>query len=306
MISKKIFFFHIPKTAGTSVTVAMMQRFPHERICPYAHREELEANDISKLKQWDFFRGHLPLSICRQIPRLFVFTFLRNPVERALSEYHYVTAQRQEIEEEIQEKKCTNWCVRPMRVYEQINFKEAVGKRPDYIMERLNFQTGWLAGKGEAWIDRDKENMNTLRIALANMKKIDFVGLVEHMDISLILLSWRLQIPLLSFPQLYKVNQNRPKGGWRQELVDMESELIQIARMDQSLYAVAKERLTREWEEFCGEIKMDSRRKLDESGYMQIEAFLNQRAENKDWRAYLASHLRQLERKARTFRKKIW
>lgn len=86
-----IYFYHIPKTAGISVLRFLEKALPGQLICPWWLWDQLIAVPRSQLKQWTVFRGHflshLEPYLGRQLRK---FTFLRDPVERTISQYYHV------------------------------------------------------------------------------------------------------------------------------------------------------------------------------------------------------------------------
>ncbi len=99
-MTKRLFFLHIHKTAGTSVSRAIESALPDDSTCPinfeyeyFAQKsfknEHIENNYWqNKLSNYKFFRGHFGLEIRnRYFPDALVLTFLRDPVERLISCY---------------------------------------------------------------------------------------------------------------------------------------------------------------------------------------------------------------------------
>lgn len=96
MIHKPIYFLHIPKTAGTSATLFLDQLYSKEQIFPYQRWDHLfNQNSVKKAKKlindpkYKFFRGHFA---CHPdfVRNKFVFTMLRNPITRTISQYKHI------------------------------------------------------------------------------------------------------------------------------------------------------------------------------------------------------------------------
>lgn len=90
----KVIFLHIPKTAGQSVHSALTESFGADAICPARVNEQLVKLSIQEINRYQVFSGHFDWSLldCIKGPK-YVFTVLRNPLERILSFYFYLREQ---------------------------------------------------------------------------------------------------------------------------------------------------------------------------------------------------------------------
>jgi hypothetical protein len=98
--SKKLCFLHLPRTGGTAVREDILfPNFPGWQICSVNYDPQLQpfegAHDPLR---WSFIRragirilaGHMPFGFTSRFPGRFEYiTFLRNPVSRAISDYHF-------------------------------------------------------------------------------------------------------------------------------------------------------------------------------------------------------------------------
>lgn len=94
----RIVFLHIPKTAGQSVHAALESCFPQEAICPARINDQLALMSIAELSRYRVFSGHLDWSLLDAVPGpKYVFTVLREPMDRLLSFYFYLRRQAEAL-----------------------------------------------------------------------------------------------------------------------------------------------------------------------------------------------------------------
>jgi hypothetical protein len=74
---KQLAFVHIPKTGGTSIINAMKRK----HVVVHCDMNEVPTGD------WDIAAGHFYPSTFEGFPRV---TFIRNPIERAISHYSHL------------------------------------------------------------------------------------------------------------------------------------------------------------------------------------------------------------------------
>jgi len=88
---KAYYFYHIPKTAGTSMNKALNSIFQESEICPPHLWHDLLAYKNRPLTSFKLFRGHFYRPLEEFVgSRLHAFTILRDPIERALSHFGHV------------------------------------------------------------------------------------------------------------------------------------------------------------------------------------------------------------------------
>jgi len=92
-----LFFLHIPKTAGTTLNSILDDNFDASRIFDCytdEQRVKLRETTYEQLAKYNLVRGHVFITNFADIldgPIPFnVFTFLRDPVKRVTSEYHFL------------------------------------------------------------------------------------------------------------------------------------------------------------------------------------------------------------------------
>lgn len=97
MTEKIDVFIHVPKAAGSSIRSLIEANYPEDRSLPVYRpqgvgmSEALEPERTRKLKDCQVVYGHIPTVVHHFTDRpCNYFTFLRDPVERAISEYKFI------------------------------------------------------------------------------------------------------------------------------------------------------------------------------------------------------------------------
>jgi len=87
----KVIFLHIPKTAGQSVHAALVNAYGKETVCPARVNDQLRQMSIAELNRYQVFSGHFDWSLLDCVKgSKYVFTILREPIDRILSFYFYL------------------------------------------------------------------------------------------------------------------------------------------------------------------------------------------------------------------------
>jgi hypothetical protein len=82
----RLFFMHLPKTAGMALRLFLGNQYPLERIMPANDWRELLAVDVADLKKYDLFQGHFSCGLMDLLPAdVTPIVFLREPVARTIS-----------------------------------------------------------------------------------------------------------------------------------------------------------------------------------------------------------------------------
>ncbi len=88
---RPLYFLHIPKTAGVSLTTLLKARFDPTAVCPAQLWSELLHLSRERLGRYRLFHGHFYWHLLADLPQApACVTFLRNPIERALSHYEHI------------------------------------------------------------------------------------------------------------------------------------------------------------------------------------------------------------------------
>jgi hypothetical protein len=187
---KAVFFLHIPKCAGTTLTEEIIKKKfkPHESIIFYEHGTQVLIDHLKGMSQKEqgkikCIAGHFAFGIHRYYtagPAAYI-TLLRDPIERVISHYYYV-----------------------LRREDHYLHQTAVGKKltlKEYMEDQLsielnNGQTRVLAGIGwgapygkcpDSMLEQAKKNVKNHFAAVGVSEQFD-----EFLQILNQTLGWRI------------------------------------------------------------------------------------------------------------------
>ena len=182
---QQVVFLHIPKTAGTTFITLLYRIFPISAFCPWHFMDNIP----DKIEGYKVYVGHFYYDVVRRFVRsnAVYLTFLRNPIERTISNYY-------EIKKD-SEKHPENYP----------NFPETLEKfifDPKYEAGLFNLQTRLLCQEikfsnlsemVEVW-----RTANIYELKLTDemvhhaLDKLHFIGITERFNDSLALLFYTL------------------------------------------------------------------------------------------------------------------
>lgn len=172
---------HIPKTGGTTLHNVLSRFYDKSHSLHISSVKTAFREEALKHPHDGFLvKGHLGINEALQIPGSYLFTFLREPVARVISHYYFL--------KEIPSVKHYEYLNRPETTIEK--FYE-LGEKKDID----NCLVRYVSGCHD--VEFGKISETHLQLALDNLKnKIDFFGLQEFYDETLVLLASELDWPL--------------------------------------------------------------------------------------------------------------
>jgi hypothetical protein len=186
LCGRQLCFMHIGKTAGTSVQHTLLEAMAGAAI----FHESLENFDVvsaAELSINDLVIGHFTYQHVKKLrPDRLLMTFLRDPVERVISNYSFLRS----------ESPMSNYSRRAIEAARALTLREfLLCEEPAVRMVTANCQAKWLA-----YDIRPKHQSRISSLqgeAERNLASFDFVGIVEYFSESIAALSREIGVELV-------------------------------------------------------------------------------------------------------------
>lgn len=235
-------FLHIPKTGGVTFH-AMLRRqyaaYNKFNAVGYPDLKRWLAFDKDKLASIDLIRGHLGFEHVMLYPApAHRFTFLRNSRQRIISHYFFLFQNK------------THWFYNEIH-QKQYSLKDILtnGLVPNFDNCMVRFLCG---NKFKKW---GTINQGDLDRAIDNLDKyFEHIGLLEHYDETLLILSYELGWEVPHYIRLNEGTKKKPNAIFDAET----SELIDYCgRYDSRLYSFAEEKFKAKLLKYEDRLKAD-------------------------------------------------
>lgn len=227
---KQYMFLHIEKTAGTSLVAYLknvagssyFRKLTSKDRFKYIHPNELTDEFKKKtLPNLDIVAGHIKHDVVKKfMDDFYIITFLRDPISRVLSFYDYAKEVPRTADPITTKSK-------DLDIYDFLKFCQDSGDR--------------RFANGTTFKLTDNYGVNELSNAKENLEKIDFIGIQEHFDESLAMLSyennWKM---VLKAPHTNKTKKRNKKDDIPSKVIDkiieMNQDDIEIYKLGLKLY----------------------------------------------------------------------
>ncbi|MGJ3251416.1 MAG: sulfotransferase family 2 domain-containing protein [Elainellaceae cyanobacterium] len=268
-----LYFLHIPKTAGTTLYHLLDGKFELDDICPARFWSELLDLSPESRNNYRFFRGHFGYPIHWVLDKKPVYiTVLRNPIDRVISYYEsvcrhpydffhqFVASQTMSLADFIRspDTRCTVANLQTRSLVMDMDV------RSPHIRARNRHATTpcGLDGITEMTL-LEMPDDELLAIAKQRLDEFAFVGLVEHFQDSMLLLSYIFG--WYPFEPVERLNQ-APQRRRPDVSPDVLDEARELNRLDIELYDYATHLFKRSFQQMVQTLISDSSHPRDLTG----------------------------------------
>lgn len=194
-------FLHIGKTAGTSLHHAILEAMPGATVL-HESLPGFDAVTPGEAALYDLVLGHFMFQHVRKMRReRFLMTFLRDPVDRVVSNYHFLKTK----------SPFSQYAEGALKAAQQLSFKDfLLDQNPHVRMVTQNLQAKVLAH--DVRPEHTSNPKTLLEDAERNLAGFDFVGIVEHFDDSVSALSSKLGLAAPLAAKTLNINADRLSG----------------------------------------------------------------------------------------------
>jgi hypothetical protein len=233
----KLYFLHIPKTAGTSLRLRLLNTLDVDDYLNCHHLWQLNGISAEKLTAARFYSGHFGLALWDRLPiRPTTITFLREPLAQQLSAFQYLRAAR---DEEIAQWG-TTWSPRSMIELVRQGNPKMILEADVYRSSQTNMQVRFLGG------GRTDGAPYTVDAAMFNracetLKMIAAFGLVERMEESIILIEDKFGWPPSNSVQRFNATAPSADNAFDEMFRAEAAAFSEANAWDVKLYRLAQE-----------------------------------------------------------------
>gem|GEM_PF-1909254 len=241
---RSLLFLHIPKTAGSSFRDLLRRRFLPESVLSL-DEERIKSIDevLPILNRYRLVQGHLPYeSVNHFAKRPFVFTILRDPIDRAISTFYFMKRRVSLLKTPGNDDRFKIKRIKELKSVESMTLLEFIRREPQAAARRLgNLQVEFLTIPCHQYKRALEPSISERELALAKerLSNCDAFGLVERLPETSEYLAYKLQAR--PFDKMAWLNQTRSRPRLDQIDPEVKAELEELTRYDRQLYAFAAE-----------------------------------------------------------------
>lgn len=235
----KYVILHIPKTAGTSLHVVLIELFKKKNVSPLFGAPKLSKSQARKLGKNRMVCGHISWAdVIEYYSDRKTITFLREPIDRCVSWYYYVKSRNLENVIPLNDIKYVNAPAEAISLAKHLDIDDFFQHEHPHIIQNINNRQVWQIGDHADIENRSVPESEILDKALLNMDKIDFVGFSESFtqDISLMCVEFGLgEINKVPF-----VNRSNNRLSVKELTPQTRNKLAELNELDLVFYEKAR------------------------------------------------------------------
>jgi len=231
---ERVIFLHIQKTAGTGVSNHIINYLKAEKHMRWGDFAKISKKDLNS---YFYISGHFGFDYIADILEgSYAFTFLRDPIERTISEYNFflqlpVTEARKKVFPHLE-------------MVHQMSFEEFIDSEISNIANRQTRLMNKTIFSAREEKDNNYHESEMLEGAKENLHKFSYIGFKETFKEDFYNILKELNIPL---PIRNKVvNKSRNKVDVNSLSQDTLEKLESKVHLDRNLYMYAWNNLRRE------------------------------------------------------------
>ncbi|KVA35636.1 capsular biosynthesis protein [Burkholderia cepacia] len=216
-LSGQIVFHHIPKTAGSSFNQILRTLYRDDEVCNAALDCELDEAMADEARRYGLFVGHFSFDALRRhfgdATRL---TFLRDPVQRCISQYHNWHDSSRYADAWVGRNETKPDVIDALKMASEMSLCEFVSSDNLVISDSAqNMMTRYLAPRAEWKKERGYYDAALVAEAKRNLVEyFHFFGLTEQFDRSLLILAHTLGIRPWERSETLLTNRNPKKTSF--------------------------------------------------------------------------------------------
>ena len=255
-----LYFLHIPKTAGISLTNVLDNPFSFDEIYPSVLWVSLFSKLPKNLGQYKFIRGHFGYWITKFLPKKpVIITMLRKPVDCTLSLYAHQQRSFRNGEYVLETGRETldEMFVDPKKASILTNHQtKTLNLDVDMLSVIRTLKEKGENGRTVGEIYRPEthiQDYDLIKTAKERLSRFEFFGIVERFEESLQLLYYTFGwFPIASIPKL-NVGTNRKKiDEIPKETLD---KIIDATRLDEELYNFGEQIFEKRYHQMIDDLK---------------------------------------------------
>lgn len=251
-----VFFLHIPKTAGVTLRNYLANQYRLEAIAP-SNWQQLLTITPERVSRLRLLQGHFPWELKNFLPgNPRIITFLREPIARTLSTLQHLARDPEfhPLHARFKGSSVTAMLRDPMIRAFVTNSQTSMLSTPRLSLDETFGFARRMVEQGNGLDFGLLGTEVSLTLAAERLKAMDFVGVQENFDTSLLLLSEGFHF----HPSTIRMQMNKNPNMQNDEVSAEDMEILHdINQADLELYSIAKTLLSQRVQQFSASELVD-------------------------------------------------